>query len=262
MKLPFYQVDSFTGRLFRGNPAGVVLMKDWLPEQIMQAIAAENNLSETAFVHPRGNAFELRWFTPDIEVDLCGHATLASAYVIFSEGLAHGDAIQFATKVDVLTVRRQGAVIQMDFPARPAESVPIGTQIVAALGARPRELLKSRDLMAVFESEGDVAGLEPEFDLVAGLDALGVIATAPGRKVDFVSRFFAPRAGVREDPVTGSSHCTLIPYWSGRLGKEKLLARQISRRGGEIHCEDHGDRVVIGGEAALYLRGEIDVPAR
>ena len=262
MRLPFYQVDSFTGTLFRGNPAGVVLVKEWLPDRTMQAIAAENNLSETAFVHPRGNAFEIRWFTPGMEVDLCGHATLASAYVIFEEGLAHGEAVQFSTKTDILTVRRDGAILSMDFPARPGEPEQVTHVVVEALGAEPVELLRSRDLMAVFGSEDDVAAMEPRFDLMAGLDTLGVIATAPGNRVDFVSRFFAPMIGIPEDPVTGSAHCTLIPYWSRRLAKEKLLARQLSKRGGEILCEDRGDRVVIGGEAALYLTGEIEVPSR
>lgn len=262
MRLPFYQVDSFTGTLFRGNPAGVVLVKEWLPDSTMQAIAGENNLSETAFVHPRGNAFEIRWFTPGIEVDLCGHATLASAYVIFEEGLSHGDAVQFSTKTDILTVRREGAILSMDFPARPGEPEKVTRSVAEALGAEPSEMLRSRDLMAVFASEDDVATLEPGFDLLAGLDTLGIIATAPGNRVDFVSRFFAPAIGVQEDPVTGSAHCTLIPYWSRRLSKKKLLARQLSRRGGEIRCEDRGDRVVIGGEAVLYLKGEIEVPVR
>ena len=260
MRLPFYQVDAFTGTLFRGNPAGVVLMKNWLSEDTMQAIAAENNLSETAFVHPRGNAFELRWFTPEVEVDLCGHGTLASGFVVFEEGLNHGDSVQFATKADVLTVTRTGAVYSMDFPARPAEPATASEAIVEALGARPKELLRSRDLMAVFETEEEVAALAPRLDLVAALDALGVIATSPGRKVDFVSRFFAPKAGIPEDPVTGSTHCTLIPYWGRRLGKARLFARQISKRGGEIHCEDRGDRVTIGGEVRLYLKGEIEAP--
>lgn len=260
MRLPFYQVDSFTGTLFRGNPAGVVLLRRWLPEETMQAIAAENNLSETAFVLPRGNAFELRWFTPLVEVDLCGHATLATAYVLFQEGLSHGDAVQFSTRTDVLTVRRDGAVLSMDFPARPADPERVTAQVSDALGATPGELLRSRDLMAVFGNENDVAYLEPRFDLIARLDAPAVIVTAPGNKVDFVSRFFAPKLGIAEDPVTGSAHCTLIPYWGKRLGKKKLLSRQLSKRGGEIRCEDLADRVVIGGEAALYLRGEIEVP--
>jgi len=260
MKLRFYQVDAFTGTPLRGNPAAVVLLKDWLSERTMQAIAAENNLSETAFVHPRGNAFEIRWFTPQVEVDLCGHGTLASGYVVFEEGLTHGDEAQFAAKVGVLTVRREGSLLSMDFPSRPAEPVPVSDEVVEALGARPSELLLSRDLMAVFEHESDVAALSPRFDAVAGLDALGLIATAPGNRVDFVSRFFAPAVGIPEDPVTGSTHCTLVPYWSKRLGKTRLDARQISSRGGELHCEDRGERVTIAGQVACYLRGEIDVP--
>ena len=261
MRLPFYQVDSFTGTLYRGNPAGVVLVKHWLPDRTMQAIATENNLSETAFVHPRENAFELRWFTPEVEVDLCGHATLASAFIVFRKGLSHGDSVQFSTKTDVLTVRREGALLSMDFPARPGVREPMNARVSEALGAEPKELLRSRDLMAVFESERDVAAIEPRLDLVAQLDSAGVIVTAPGSNVDFVSRFFAPRLGVPEDPVTGSSHCTLIPYWSARLKKDRLLARQLSKRGGEIHCEHRGDRVVIGGEATLYLEGEVEVAA-
>lgn len=260
MRLPIYQVDAFTGAPFRGNPAAVVIMKDWLSEDTMQAIAAENNLSETAFVHPRGNAFEIRWFTPTIEVDLCGHGTLASAHVVFENGMAHGDEVQFAAKADVLTVRREGRLLIMDFPSRPAEPAPLTDSVTEALGARPKELLRSRDLMAVFAAEEDVAGLSPDFTLVSQLDAAGVIATSPGRRVDFVSRFFAPAMGVPEDPVTGSTHCTLVPYWSERLGKTSLAARQVSRRGGELRCEDRGDRVAIGGEAVCYLTGEIEVP--
>ncbi len=259
MKLPIYQVDAFTGGLFRGNPAAVVLLESWLPEETLLAIAAENNLSETAFVLPRGSAFELRWFTPRIEVALCGHATLASAFVLLEEGLVRGDAVRFGTKTGVLTVVREGAVLSMDFPARPGETAPCTDQLVEALGARPSEVLRSRDIMAVFDAEDAIVALEPRFDLLADLDVLGVIVTAPGRKVDFVSRFFAPSAGIPEDPVTGSSHCTLIPYWSGRLNKKTLAARQLSRRGGEIRCEDRGDRVTIGGQAVLYMRGEITV---
>jgi PhzF family phenazine biosynthesis protein len=260
MKLPMYQVDAFTGSPFHGNPAAVVIMKEWLPEETMQAIAAENNLSETAFLHPRGNAFEIRWFTPKVEVDLCGHGTLASAHVVFDNGLAHGDEVQFAAKVDVLKVRRDGRLLVMDFPTRPADSIPMDERVVQALGARPKALLKSRDLMAVYDSEEQVAGLTPDLALVSALDESAVIVTAPGRKVDFVSRFFAPAVGVPEDPVTGSSHCTLIPYWSARLGRKTLMARQLSARGGELHCEDRGTRVSIGGEAVCYLRGEIEVP--
>ncbi|MFH1501486.1 MAG: PhzF family phenazine biosynthesis protein [Candidatus Eisenbacteria bacterium] len=260
MKLPFFQVDAFTGSTFRGNPAGVVIMKEWLSEETMQSIAAENNVSETAFMHPRGNAFEIRWFTPEVEVDLCGHGTLASAFVVFDQGLAHGDEVQFAAKVGVLTVKRNGPLLVMDFPSRPPETAQVTDALEEALGARPVAALRARDLMAVFDTEEDVAALNPRFDLVAELDAVGVIATAPGRRVDFVSRFFAPGVGVPEDPVTGSTHCTLVPYWAGRLGKSKLLARQISKRGGELRCEDRGDRVTIGGQVVCYLRGEIEVP--
>jgi PhzF family phenazine biosynthesis protein len=257
MKLPIFQVDAFANRVFAGNPAAVVVMDDWLPDQTLQAIARENNYSETAFVVPRGASFDLRWFTPELEVDLCGHATLASAHVIFEHGFTSNEEIVFQSKGGTLTVRREGDLLAMDFPARPPRPIDGDDAVSKALGAVPRELHESRDLLAVFGSQADVEALSPDFPAVAKLNTFAIIATAPGEACDFVSRFFAPRAGVPEDPVTGSAHCTLVPYWSARLGKLKLHALQVSRRGGELYCEHRGERVVLAGRVVEYLRGEI-----
>ena len=259
MKLPLFQVDAFTSRVFSGNPAAVVIIDEWLPGEAMQAIANENNLSETAFVVPREGFFDLRWFTPEMEVDLCGHATLASAFVLFEHGYSSSEEIAFETQSGRLTVARQGDSLAMDFPARPPRPVGPDAAFAAALGAAPAELLVARDHLAVFGAQAEVESLRPDFAAVAALDAFAIIATAPGDSCDFVSRFFAPRAGIPEDPVTGSAHCTLTPYWSARLGKSKLHARQVSRRGGELICELRGDRVVLVGQAAGYLRGEIEI---
>jgi len=260
MKLPMYQVDAFASKLFRGNPAAVVLLEEWLPVEILIAVAEENNLSETAYVIPHGNVFKLRWCTPQVEIDLCGHATLATAFVLFEEGLAGGREARFETRSGPLTVRRDGHLLTMDFPARPASPSAVSREITAALGSRPSEVHRSeRDMLVVFETEDEVAALRPDMERLASLDTFGVIVTAPGRDADFVSRFFAPKLGVPEDPVTGSAHCTLTPYWSERLGKRKLRAVQISRRRGELLCEDRGDRILIGGQAVLYMRGEIHV---
>jgi PhzF family phenazine biosynthesis protein len=256
--IPYFEVDAFASQLFRGNPAGVCPLGKWQDDKLMQDIAAENNLSETAFFVLRGGDYELRWFTPTIEVDLCGHATLASAFVIFSQMGFVGDMIRFHTKSGVLTVARDGDVLTLDFPSRPPKSCAAPEALVRALGRKPAKILKARDYFAVFANAGDVQSLRPDFGLLGTLDEK-VIVTAPGSDCDFVSRFFAPTAGINEDPVTGSAHCTLIPYWSQRLGKKKLLARQLSKRGGELFCEDAGDRVRIGGKAALYLRGEIQL---
>lgn len=259
MKLPIYQVDAFTGRLFGGNPAAVVPLEEWLPDEILQAIGAENNLSETAFTVPRDDIFELRWFTPTIEVDLCGHATLAAGFVHFEE-LGHaGDVIRFESQGGSLAVRREGDLYSLDFPARPPEPTDRGDALADALGARPREVYMSRDTVALFDTEEEVRALAPDFGKLEAMDDFAVIATAPGNEADFVSRFFVPKAGIPEDPVTGSAHCTLVPFWSRRLGKKKLRALQVSRRVGELFCEDCGDRVAIAGRAVLYLKGEITV---
>jgi len=260
MKLPLYWIDAFAGRLFSGNPAAVVLMDKWLPDPVLQCIAAENNLSETAYVIPRNGPCPLRWFTPTFEIDLCGHATLATAYVLYRERFPSLDRLDFETLSGTLTVRRDGDLLLMDFPARPGKPAPVTSQVFAALGRKPGELLQARDLMAVFDTEADVRSFVPDPAEIATLEGMGLIVTAPGDDVDFVSRFFAPKAGVPEDAVTGSSHCTLIPYWAARLGRYRLSARQLSARGGELHCEMRGERVVIGGRAVEYLRGEINLP--
>lgn len=261
MRIPYFQVNAFTTSPFGGNPAGVCPLEDWLPAPLLQQIAAENNLSETAFFVPAcPNVFELRWFTPTVEVDLCGHATLASAHVIFNE-LRHPSAkLGFQTRSGRLGVARRGASLELDFPSRPPVACAAPETLVQALGAVPREVLKSRDYLALFDSPAQVAALRPDMDQLSRVDSLGVIATAQGGGVDFVSRFFAPRAGVPEDPVTGSAHCTLIPFWAGRLGKTELVARQISHRGGELSCRLAGERVGIAGEAVVYCRGELEVP--
>jgi len=261
MKLPYFQVDAFTSRPFAGNPAGVCLLDHWLPDSLLQAIASENNLSETAFLVPRGSDFELRWFTPKIEVDLCGHATLASAFVLFNQYQAIGDVVRFQSRRSgLLTVARRGDMLELDFPSRPPEPCRAPDRLVPALGAQPAEILRARDYLCVFENEAEIRALQPLFAELAALDLHATIVTAPGTDCDFVSRFFAPAAGIDEDPVTGSAHCTLIPYWSRRLGKTRLSARQVSRRGGELFCRDAGERVGIGGHAVLHIRGEIHIP--
>src|SRR5437773_2116731 len=261
MMLPYFQVDAFTSRVFGGNPAGVCPLEQWLPDRVLQSIAAENNLSETAFF-TRDQDFHLRWFTPLVEVDLCGHATLASAWVLFSELGYSRDSIQFQTQSGRLTATRRGDVVELDFPSRPATRCPAPRQLLEGLRGEPIEIFKARDYVAVFKSQPEVVALAPDMALLAQLDCLGIIATARGEQpeVDFVSRFFAPRAGIPEDPVTGSSHCSLVPFWAERLSKSQLFARQISRRGGELFCRHLKDRVAIGGRAVLYSKGEISAP--
>jgi PhzF family phenazine biosynthesis protein len=264
MAIPLYQVDAFTDRVFAGNPAAVCPLESWLDAAVMQAIAAENNLSETAFFvadergGSDGGTYAIRWFTPVDEIDLAGHPTLATAHVIFSVLAPALDAVTFTTPLgDSLAVTREGDRLTMDFPARPPAPRDDLGDVGAALGARPAEILAARDGFAVFEGEAEVAALQPDMAAIAALDCMGLIATAPGAACDFVSRFFAPKMGVPEDPVTGSAHCTLIPYWAGRLGKSEMLARQISARGGTIHCGHDGERVRIGGGAVTYMTGAI-----
>jgi len=260
MKIPLYQVDAFSNRPFAGNPAAVCPLEAWLPDEIMQSIAAENNLSETAFYVRDGPLYDLRWFTPSVEVDLCGHATLASASVILEiRREIPGSRVVFRTKSGELSVEREGDLYALDFPSRPPQPCAVHPGLVQALGAAPKEVLAARDYLAVFESEEQVIALAPDMAKLAEMDRFAVIATAPGRDCDFVSRFFAPSKGVPEDPVTGSSHCTLIPYWAEQLGKTKLFARQRSRRGGELVCELNGGRVRIAGHAAFYLQGVIEL---
>jgi PhzF family phenazine biosynthesis protein len=259
MKLPYFHVDAFASAIFRGNPAGVCLLDSWLNDSTLLNIAAENKHSETAFLVARGADYDLRWFTPMVEMDLCGHATLAAGFVVFTQVDRQRNFVHFHSRSGELTVAREGDMLTLDFPARPGTPCATSTELIRSLGARPVEVLKSRDLLAVFENEADVRALKPDFTKMKSLDCLGVIATAPGSDCAFVSRFFAPIGGVDEDPVTGSAHCTLIPYWAQRLGKTKMFARQISQRGGELFCELAGDRVRIGGKAVLYLRGEIEI---
>ncbi len=261
MSIPLYQVDAFAGAVFAGNPAAVCPLDAWLPDETLQAIALENNLSETAYFVPDGDGYALRWFTPVHEVDLCGHATLASAHVIMSLLEPERRSVAFSTKVSgTLTVDRDGDRYVMDFPPWPREPVDVDPAVAEALGRQPLELFTGNDWMAVFEHEADVQSLEPDMTALARLDARGVIATAPGREVDFVSRFFAPRYGIPEDPVTGSAHCMLTPYWADRLGRTSLSARQISARGGDIHCTLTEDgRIRLAGQAILYMEGRIHV---
>lgn len=266
MEIPYWQVDAFSERPFGGNPAGVCLLESWLPDRTLAAIADENRLSETAFLVPLdgsdGVDAHLRWFTPSgDEVDLCGHATLASAHVLFEEIGEPGPELRFRTRSGALTVSRDGERLAMDFPSRPAEPCETPAALIDGLGTEPVEAARAVDYLAELPDEAAVRALDPDMRALRELDGRGVIATAPGQEVDFVSRFFAPKLGVPEDPVTGSAHCTLAPYWSGRLGRTEMHARQVSERGGEVWCADRGERVEVSGGAALYLEGEIRVPA-
>jgi PhzF family phenazine biosynthesis protein len=260
MELKIYQVDAFTSEPFHGNPAAIVPLDSWLSDETMQNIALENNLAETAFFVPNGDGYDLRWFTPTVEMDLCGHATLATGFLIFKVLGTDERVLRFQTKSGLLTVEKDGDRFVLDFPSRPA--VPVDTPptgLIEAIGKQPKEVLKSRDYMLVYESEDDIRKIRPDFAAILKIPTHAVIVTAPGTDSDFVSRFFAPEVGVFEDPVTGSAHCNLIPYWAEKLGKTELFARQLSARGGELFCELVGDRVKIGGNATLYLKGEIYV---
>lgn len=255
-----FQVDAFSSEPFRGNPAAVVPLDSWLPAETMLKIAAENNLAETAFFVKNNDGYDLRWFTPTVEMDLCGHATLASAYVLYELLGKTVNVLKFQTKSGQLTVEKKEDLLVLDFPSRPAAPCEIPDGLVEAIGKQPKEVLKSRDYLMVYESEDEVRDIKPNFAALLNIPTHAVIVTAKGTDCDFVSRFFAPEVGVFEDPVTGSAHCTLIPYWAARLGKAKLHARQLSARRGELFCEHEADRVRIGGRAVLYLRGEVHIP--
>lgn len=259
MKLSIYQVDAFTSKLFGGNPAAVCPLEHWLADNVMQSIAAENNLAETAYFVKKENYYELRWFTPETEVDLCGHATLATAFVIFNLLKNETEKIIFQTKSGKLEVTKRNDLLVMNFPSRKPVAAKIPEGLIDAIGKAPKEVMQSRDLLLLYDSEEDVLSLQPNFNLLGKIDCFGYIATAKGNEVDFVSRFFAPKEGINEDPVTGSAHSTLIPFWSERLGKNEMVARQISKRGGELFCKQLGDRVEIAGNAVLYLTGTIEV---
>ncbi len=260
MKLSIYQADAFASGLFKGNLAAVVPLREWLSDELMQQIAMENNLSETAFFIPEGDRFHIRWFTPKSEVRLCGHATLATAHVLFNELDFQGELLEFESLSGILTVKKVGDRLQLNFPADFAKEVePIET-FTDAFGAKPLQTYKGRtDYMLLFDSEETIQNLQPNIQLLLSTNARGVIATAKGKKVDFVSRFFAPAVGVNEDPVTGSAHTTLIPFWANKLGKIDLEALQLSARGGQVWCTLSGDRVFIAGKAVTYLRGEIEI---
>ena len=259
--MQYYVVDAFTDRLFSGNPAGVCLLETWPDDAVMQSIAMENNLSETAFlVRESSGAFGLRLFTPETEIDLCGHATLASAYVLMNEVHAVSGTVEFHTKSGTLTVSQSDDVFTMDFPSRPPVPCEVPPGLEQALGTPVLETHASRDLLVLLESEDAIRSLRPDFSqLKQHKDAFAIIVTARGTDCDFVSRFFAPGAGIPEDPVTGSSHSTLIPFWHARLGRNQMIARQLSARGGTLMCEYCGDRVKIGGTAVCYLRGVINL---
>ena len=261
MRLPMYQVDAFTDKLFGGNPAAVCPLQTWLPDATMQAIAAENNLAETAFFIPDGGDYALRWFTPTVEVDLCGHATLASAHVVFRFVEPQRESVSFRTlKAGMLVVSRGADMLVMDFPSRPPEPCEPPAGLLAALGGEPRAVLRARDHLVVYDSAAEIVALKPDLAALANVDCWAAIVTAPGEDgVDFVLRFFAPAQGVPEDPVTGSAHCTLVPYWAKRLGKSAFEARQLSRRGGALRCALNGERVDIAGKAVVYLEGQIAV---
>lgn len=256
--MKYYVVDAFTREPFGGNPAGVCLLDSWIDAKTMQSIAFENNLAETAFLVKEENAYGLRWFAPECEIDLCGHATLASAFVLMQILEPERTRVDFSTKSGRLTVKKEGDLLLMDFPSNPPEAVPAPEGLPAALGAAVLETYRSRDLLAVVENEETVKNLTPDFELLKRYkEYLGIIVTAKGQNCDFVSRFFAPNTGVAEDPVTGSSHTMLIPFWSERLGRAQMTARQLSKRGGSLSCRLCGSRVEIGGNAVLYLAGEI-----
>lgn len=260
MKLHQYQIDAFTRRVFGGNPAAVCPLERWLDDGVLQAIAAENNLSETAFFVPEGDGYRLRWFAPLGEVDLCGHATLATAYVLFEILGRNGDEVRFQTRSGTLTVRRDRERLVMDFPLQPPRSCAPPEALSAGLKQTPLAVLAAADYLAVYATEEEILALQPDLRELERLDLRGVIVTAPGRDVDFVSRFFGPKFGIPEDPVTGSAHCTLAPYWAQRLQRHRLTARQLSARGGELECELQGERVLLYGQAVRFMEGEIELP--
>ena len=260
MKLTIYQVDAFAENVFEGNPAAVIPLNDWLPDEVMQNIALENNLSETAFFCPTENGYKIRWFTPLAEVDLCGHATLASSHVLFQHLNYDKDEILFESRSGILKVSKEEDQMVMNFPSAKIEDRYIPTRLKTAFNVHPVKCYIGRDdLMLVFNRESDILKLQPDFTSVAESTKRGLICTAKSEKYDFVSRFFAPAVGINEDPVTGSAHTMLIPYWAKQLNKTKMIARQVSKRGGTLYCKYLDDRVEIGGKAVTYMQGEITI---
>ncbi|MCI0505787.1 MAG: PhzF family phenazine biosynthesis protein [Gammaproteobacteria bacterium] len=259
MELTLYQIDAFASKAFEGNPAAVCPLEQWLPDDLMQRIAMENNLSETAFFVRTGEGYHIRWFTPTREVDLCGHATLASAYVIFKLLDYAGQTLVFQSKSGVLTVQKKNDWLEMDFPSQPPEECVIPPQIIEAFDVRPVRCLKREDYIVVLQNEKDVLSANPDFTTLSKLDRRGVAITATSTQYDFVVRFFAPKFGINEDPITGSAFTQLIPYWAKVLGKTELKAKQVSKRGGEVWCGLAGSRVKIRGKAVTYLSGAIEL---
>ena len=257
MNLKQYQVDAFASAPFTGNPAAVCPLEDWLSDDLLQAIAEENNLSETAFFVASGGNYALRWFTPTSEVDLCGHATLAASQIVFDFLKDPNPTIHFETRSGLLSVKRHGELLEMDFPAEMPQPCSSSEVLTAGLGLPPIELLCAFDYVAIFRDEAEIRAINPDFTILSQVDLRGVIVTAPGSDTDFVSRFFAPKLGVLEDPVTGSAHCELAPLWLSRLAKNPLSARQVSRRGGDLECKVEGDRVHIRGRAVTVMETEI-----
>lgn len=260
MKIQQYVVDAFTDHIFAGNPAAVCVMEQFLPDEMLQNIAIENNLSETAFVVPKGEGYQLRWFTPGREVDLCGHATLGTSFVLANFCAPAKQVFTFETLSGRLTVQRRDNLFEMDFPSRPPEPVAVTEAMVRAVGLTPQKAYLSRDLMLVLEDEQQVRNFQPDFAAISQVpEGMGLFITAPSREYDFVSRTFFPKIKVNEDPVCGSAHCNLIPYWSKRLGKKKMVAYQASPRGGVLYCEDAGERVKISGQAVLYAESVLHI---
>lgn len=262
MKLTLYQVDAFTSKLFGGNPAAVVPLDNWIDDGLMQQIAMENNLAETVFFVPTDKGYHIRWFTPELEIDLCGHATLASAFILYNYLVYTEPLLKFQSKSGELLVTRRGNTLELNFPSRMPELVTeYPDELLKGLGIpNPVAVYKSRDYVVELETQKDVEQCKPDFTLLNKIDVIGIIITAPGKDCDFVSRFFAPNCGIPEDPVTGSAHSTLIPFWAEKLGKHKMHAKQLSQRGGELWCELlPDDRVLIGGECVYYMKGEIEV---
>lgn len=261
MIIPIFQVDAFTGTLFGGNPAAVCPLEFWLPDEIMQNIAAENNLAETAFIVEESQGLRIRWFTPAVEVDLCGHATLAAGHVLFNHLGYSGSELSFNSRSGILKVQKQGKLLTLDFPADNIVKTEISKVFTEVFGNNVVEVWKGKtDFLVVFETQEEIENLNPDFRLLATIAARGIIVTAPGNSCDFVSRFFAPQCGIDEDPVTGSAHTTLSVYWSRRLNKSELSAIQLSKRKGQLDCRITGDRTHIAGECITYMAGEIHLP--
>ncbi|MBI4184443.1 MAG: PhzF family phenazine biosynthesis protein [Proteobacteria bacterium] len=259
MKIPFFRIDAFADRAFHGNPAGVCVLREWLPDETMQRIAAEAAAPASAFIVREAESYAIRWFTPKVEEEVCGHATLAAAFVVLTMIEPARDMVRFATRfVGPIGVTREGDLFAMDLPARKLEPVPAPPEaLLAALGRSPREVLAAASYVAVYGAEAEVASLKPDLGLIASLDRPGVIVTAMGRESDIVCRYFAPAKGIPEDPATGAAHAQIVPFWAARLQKRALFSRQLSARGGALWCEDRGDHVRVAGRAVLYLKGEI-----